>query len=172
MEVRLQGFDRRFWVFSQPSGWIRFCVLAIVLVGLFFWTWWVNTDLLANANSIFLGGLGLFSIAFAGISLLWWIGQRPKVVPLLVESNRLHIGSRSVEYTMIESWCLIDLPERALLIIRLLGGQGKTYVELYIDKEVLAESGLVNVLTQRATFNPELDSGNVLYTILRLVGLY
>lgn len=156
--IRVQAYDRRFWLLQQPQGVLRLLgvvAVAVLLVtlGIFFYQ---------NAFTT-----GIFTVCSAIIA--WWLVQKPKQITLTLDNDALHFGTRPVRLQEIDSWSLIDLEEKALLIFRL---KSAGFVEIYAEKEELTDSGLVNQLTQKVPFNPDLESSNVLFSVLRFLKLY
>ena len=157
--IRVQGQDRRFWLLQAKGGVLRLGLvglvgLALVALGIFFYQ---------NAFTTVL-------FALCSIVIIWWLAQKPRITELVLSATSLTVGGREVLLASIDSWSIVDLAEKAQLIFRL--GSGGGYIEVYIEKEVLTESGLVNELTQKIPFNPNLDTANVLYVVLRLLNLY
>jgi hypothetical protein len=157
--IRVQGYDRRIWLLKAKGGVIRLGLVALVglglvALGLFFYQ---------NAFTTIL-------FAFCSLVIVVWLGFKPREVELALDKQMLTIGGRVVDLSTADSWSLVDLAEKALLIFRLQPGGG--YVELYVDKAELTHSGLVNELTQKLAYNPNLDTSNVLYMVLRLLNLY
>jgi hypothetical protein len=156
--IRVQGFNRRFELLKTEGGLVRFglvCLFTIflILLGIFFYQNAVTT-------TVFVLGMGY---------ILWWLLLKPKPVNFELTDTIIKLDTREDLVSSIESWSLVDFEERAMITYKVRGG---LFREVYIDKSELTESGLVNQLTQKIPFNPDLDNQNVLFVVLRILRLY
>lgn len=155
--ITVHASDRRFWLLSAPGGLLRLIGVLIfgiilVLIGLL----WYD-----NIATSFVFGLCVLLIMI-------FISRKPKQFDLMLTENALTLVGRTLQLSEIDAWTIIDLEEKAQLIFRTKAGHT---LEAYIQKEELAESGLVNELTQKIPFNPDLVSSNVVQMLLRLLNL-
>lgn len=156
--IRVQGYNRRFELLKAQGGLIRFglaCLFTtfLILLGIFFYQNAVTT-------TIFIFGMGY---------ILFWLAWKPKPVVLELDDMHIRLDSREELISSIESWGLVDFEERAMITYKVRGG---LFREVYIDKAILTESGLVNELTQKIPFNTDLANQNILFLVLRILRLY